>query len=103
MAASDDKGDAGKDEPPCLDAFTKRLDEMRGQSEEDGPPKTGKAWGRAMGASSALVASLLVGALLGLGLDRWLGTTPWFLLAGIGLGFAAGLRNVMRSMKDQDG
>jgi ATP synthase protein I len=45
-----------------------------------------------------LLAGIFVGSLLGLGLDRLLGSEPWFLLAGIGLGFAAGLRNLSRSL-----
>ena len=49
-----------------------------------------------------LVAGLLVGTLLGVMLDRWLGTAPLFLLLGIGIGFAAGLRNLARSLQQQD-
>ncbi len=32
-------------------------------------------------------------------LDRWLGTTPWFTLIGIGVGVAAGFRGLFRSVK----
>ena len=32
-------------------------------------------------------------------LDRWLGTTPWFTLIGIGVGVAAGFRDLFRSIK----
>ena len=92
--------DASKDEPRSLDAVSERLEQLRGQSEPEGPHKTGAAWGRAMRASSDLLAGLLVGGLLGFGLDRWLGTEPWFLLAGLLIGFAAGLRNLARSLKD---
>lgn len=98
MATSNNDGGAGKDEPPSLDAFSERLDRVRGQSDPgEGPKNSG--WGRAMRVSSELVACVIVGTLLGLGLDRWLGTTPWLLLVGIGLGFAAGLRNLTRSIK----
>jgi ATP synthase protein I len=31
--------------------------------------------------------------------DRWLGTTPWFTLIGIGVGIAAGFRDLFRSIK----
>ncbi|HLF48800.1 MAG TPA: AtpZ/AtpI family protein [Methylomirabilota bacterium] len=31
--------------------------------------------------------------------DRWLGTTPWFTLIGIGVGVAAGFRDLFRSIK----
>lgn len=92
--------DAGKQEPPSLDEFSKRLDAKRGErvSEDNRRRGSGAAWGRAMRVSTELLAGLFVGALLGIGLDRWLGTEPWFLLAGIVLGFAAGLRNLTRSL-----
>lgn len=94
-----DKDGAGKKDPPPLDEFSKRLDAMRGQPEGESPKGGGAAWGQAMRVSSDLLAGLFVGAFIGYWLDRWLGTAPWFLLAGIGLGFAAGLRNLSRSLK----
>ncbi len=102
MATSSDKEDAGKEGPPPLDDFTERLDRMRGEhdpGEEKSGSGSGAAWGRALRASSDLLAGLFVGTVLGLLLDRWLGTSPWLLLVGIGIGFAAGLRNLTRSMK----
>lgn len=45
------------------------------------------------------MAGLLVGALLGLGLDEAFGTKPFWLLAGILFGFAAGVLNVSRAFK----
>lgn len=97
-----DKDGAGKKEPPSLDEFSDRLDRLRGSAEPEDPGGGGAAWGRAMRVSSELLAGLFVGSLLGIGLDRWLGTAPWFLLAGIGLGFAAGLRNLMRSVNQEN-
>lgn len=101
-----DKNETGNEAPPSLDEFSDRLDRARGEPEIENPrgggPGNGAAWGRAMRVSSDLLAGLFVGSLLGLGLDRWLGTQPWFLLAGIGLGFAAGLRNIMRSLNDEN-
>lgn len=41
-------------------------------------------------------AAVLVGALLGFGLDHWLHTKPWGLIIGLGLGFVAGVVNVVR-------
>ena len=94
---------AGKQNPPSLDEFSERLDAIRVEHEPEIPKPSGAAWGRAMRASSDLLAGLFVGTLLGYLLDRWLETEPWFLLAGIGLGFAAGLRNIARSMNDDSG
>ena len=97
--------DAGKDEaskegPPSLDEFSDRLERMRGAPEEPGPHKGSSAMGRAMRLSTELLAGLLVGCVLGLLLDRWLETSPLFLLVWIGVGFAAGVLNVSRAMKE---
>ncbi len=45
-----------------------------------------------------LVAALAVGVGIGILLDRWLGTSPWFLLLFFLLGAAAGMMNVYRVM-----
>ncbi|HEY5647884.1 MAG TPA: AtpZ/AtpI family protein [Nitrospiria bacterium] len=43
-----------------------------------------------------LVVTTLVGAFLGYLVDRWLGTKPWFMIAGVLFGAATGFRNVYR-------
>jgi len=40
---------------------------------------------------------VLVGAVIGWLLDRWLGISPWGLIVFLLLGFAAGVLNVMRA------
>ncbi len=92
---------ADPNQPPSLDEFSERLDRMRGGGAPEKPgPHTGSAgMGRAMRLSTELLAGLLVGCVLGLLLDRWLATSPLFLLVGIGVGFAAGVLNVWRAMK----
>lgn len=96
------RDEARDDRPNSLDEFSERLERVKGQAA--GPaPKQGSAgaWGRAMRVSSDLLAGLFVGCLLGLGLDHWLNTKPVFLLVGMALGFAAGLRNMMRTLKSE--
>ncbi len=44
-----------------------------------------------------LVAALVIGVGTGLLLDRWLGSTPWFLIVFFFLGAAAGVLNVYRA------
>src|SRR5215217_8572356 len=46
-----------------------------------------------------MIAGLLVGGFLGYWLDRWLGWTPWALVAGLILGFAAGANNAWRAIR----
>ena len=93
---------AGKQEPPSLEEFSERLDRARGEPVEQNAKGSGAAWGRAMRVSTDLLAGLIVGVALGIGLDRWLDTEPWFLLAGIAIGFGAGLRNLSRSLREDN-
>ena len=60
--------------------------EMRGR---------GMAYGMRMAAE--LVAAVIVGGLIGYGLDKWLGSKPWLFLLFFFLGFAAGVLNVVRA------
>jgi len=41
-------------------------------------------------------AAILVGSLLGYGIDYFLHTSPWGLVIGLAVGFAAGVVNVVR-------
>lgn len=43
-----------------------------------------------------MVVCVLVGGGLGFALDRWLGWTPWAMLVGGFLGFAAWFRTLMK-------
>ena len=60
--------------------------EMRGR---------GMAYGMRMAAE--LVAAVIVGGIIGWGLDWLLGTKPWLFLVFFVLGFAAGILNVVRA------
>ncbi len=58
---------------------------------------SGSALGRAVRLSSELVAGVLVGGGLGLGLDHLAGTKPWGLIILLMVGFAAGVLNLVRA------
>ena len=53
---------------------------------------------RGLRISSELIASVVVGALIGWGFDRLLSTSPWGLIVFFLLGFVAGVFNVVRSV-----
>ncbi len=55
------------------------------------------AFARGFRMSTELVAGVVVGALIGWLLDRWLGISPWGLIVFLLFGFAAGVLNVMRA------
>ena len=54
--------------------------------------KSGLAYAAAFSLFTAVVAGLVAGWLM----DRWLGTHPWFLVAGIVLGAVAGFYQFIR-------
>ena len=99
-------------EPPSLDEFSKRLDAMRGRQDVDrghGDTKStrpaqgdGVEMGKGLRLASELIAAVLVGVGAGWGLDSWFGWTPWATIAGLGLGFAAGVLTVYRTMEAMD-
>ncbi len=43
-----------------------------------------------------MVVAVAVGAVLGYGIDRWLGSGPWIMIVGVFLGGIAGVLNVYR-------
>jgi ATP synthase protein I len=78
----------------------KKQDEIEAQQDR-AMQSRGMAYGLRM--SSELVAAILVGGLIGYGLDQWLGTTPWLFLAFFIAGFAAGVLNVTRAFSQMQG
>jgi ATP synthase protein I len=57
----------------------------------------GQSLGQAMRVSTEFVAGLAVGAALGYGADRLLGTSPWGFILFFLLGFAASVLNACRA------
>ena len=53
-------------------------------------------WYKLAGIGFEFVAAVAVGIGLGYLIDRWLGTSPWGIIGGVGLGFALGLRGLIK-------
>jgi len=47
--------------------------------------------GPAAAISYSLIGAIVLLGGIGYGLDRWLGTSPWFLVGGLLFGFATGM------------
>ena len=105
--AHNEPGNHSSDEA-ALSARLRRLGDELGRErssragETEGPPPESVSSGMARGfrLSTELVAGVLVGALIGWGLDRWLGISPWGLIVFLLLGFAAGVLNVVRAASE---
>ncbi|PYN38035.1 MAG: hypothetical protein DME01_03580 [Candidatus Rokuibacteriota bacterium] len=61
-----------------------------------------KALGELSSIGLVLVVATVIGLVGGYYADRLLGTTPWLLLVGLGLGIAAGFVNLFRSVSRAD-
>jgi ATP synthase protein I len=66
-------------------------------------PKGGSGASLAMRAGSEFVSAILVGAAIGWGLDRLLGTSPLLLIVLFFVGVAAGVLNVIRLTSPKGG
>jgi len=66
---------------------------MPDEDQQEVNRKSGLAYAAAFSLFAAVVSGIIVGWLL----DRWLGTKPWLLVAGVVLGAAAGFYEFIRA------
>ena len=95
FALADDR----RNEPDDLDS---RIARAKSEQSAGARPHDTNAETRGWAIGIEFVGTVLVGALLGYLLDRWLGTTPWLMIVLLVLGFAAGTRRAMKT-SDQFG
>lgn len=84
------------------DALARRIAAARGTepSNRDGSKREeSQGWSVAL----EFVGAMLVGGLIGWFIDRQAGTGPWALIVMLLLGFATGLRSVLRQQTKIDG
>ena len=101
---SEGKPSEGEEPLKDLDARLRHAREDWRGSEPDKALSSGPAFGGenngfkvALRVGVEMVAALVVGVGIGLALDRWLDTTPWFLVVFFFLGAGAGILNVYRA------
>jgi ATP synthase protein I len=110
---TDDSGNGSREKSPDeaalsarLGSLDQRLSELRDNRKlrtdqpaggnGDGASRA-SAMARGLRLSSEMVAGVLVGAVIGWGIDRLLSTSPFGLIVFFLLGFVAGIVNVVRS------
>ena len=100
-----DDTEHGSSTPPSFDEFAKRLDAARaarkGARGTNGVAMDASAsagLGLGFRIATELVVAVLIGGLLGYGIDYLAGISPIGLILGFFIGVAAGLLNVQRSM-----
>ncbi|MBX4865519.1 MULTISPECIES: AtpZ/AtpI family protein [Rhizobium] len=76
---------------------TKRVEAKVEEASEARAEESRKGYAQAMKLSSEFISAIVVGAVLGYVLDRFVGTAPWGLIVLLLLGFCAGVLNVLRS------
>ena len=71
-----------------------------------GPPGRGASLARQFAMAVELpfifVATVLIGGLMGAGVDHWLHTRPFGMLIGGAFGFAAGVRDLLRRISKKE-
>ncbi len=90
--------------PDNLKEFNERLRHAQEAIKEQDRKIAGKGTAYSLGFRIAtdLVVAVLAGLGIGWGLDKVLGTSPWFLLVFMPLGIAAGIGNVIRVAKSDE-
>lgn len=89
---------------PSLDELQRKIDKSKpeGDEEESSTAATRQSAktqsARAMRAGTDILAGSGVGCVMGYYLDEALGTLPFFFILLFFLGFAAGVRNIMRNV-----
>lgn len=106
MSSRNDKFDtSSKDDlEKRLDEMNKRLGRETNQDKTQDQSRAGNA-GMAMGLrlGTEFVSAILVGAIMGYGIDWMIGTTPFAMISFLLLGFVAGVMNVLRASGEMSG
>lgn len=79
-----------------LDALQRKIDHAKAQQNGDIPSPEGSKLGKAMHMATEFLAAVGIGGVMGYMLDRALDTSPILLITFFFIGFAAGVRNLLR-------
>lgn len=103
MAEDDDERLARLRDTLARTRATRETEEPRPQANRPDAPRGDSGASLAMRAGSEFVSAVVVGAAIGWGLDRLLGTNPLLLIVFFFIGVAAGILNVIRLTSPKGG
>lgn len=86
---------------PSLKALQNKIEAAKESVEQNSDSRRAPL-GRSMHIAIDLVTGTAVGAIIGYGLDVWLGTLPVFMLLGFFVGVAAGAKLMLRTLKEME-
>jgi ATP synthase protein I len=86
-----------KQGPAPLDALSQSIDRL--ESQADPRPVPDSETGKAMQGGLEMLSGVAVGTIVGWGLDKWLGTSPFLFILCFFLGAAGGFLTVIRMSK----
>lgn len=91
------------DDLPSLEALGQKIKKAQPEPLDDTERTlNGSDMSKAFRFTAELISGVIVGLLVGYGIDVWLGTLPWVMILCLFLGMAAGMRNMMRSAMEVD-
>ncbi len=84
---------------PSLEELQRKINAVHPPNSAPQEDNSGAQYGKGVRMGVDLLAGAGVGIFLGYTLDKAIGTSPLFMLLFLFLGFAAGVRNIMRNVE----
>lgn len=97
---SDKHGNSNTPDKDALKALSDKLEATKKSHQPENTNREKSGMGEGLKYASEFSAAVIVGAALGYGLDKIVGSAPWGMIAGLLFGFCAGVMNVVRAAKE---
>lgn len=88
--------DLNEESDTSLEALQRRIDQAKAEQSDENVSSGGSKLGKAMHVATEFLAAVGVGGAIGYFLDRAFETSPVWLIVFFFIGFAAGVRNLLR-------
>ena len=97
---SDKHGNSNTPDKDALKALSDKLEATKKSHQPENTNREKSGMGEGLKYASEFSAAVIVGAALGYGLDKIVGSAPWGMIVGLLFGFCAGVMNVVRAAKE---